>query len=286
MPLVKARCTSCDGELQVDSSKDAAVCPYCGTPYIVEKAINNYIINSNDALATSSDAYVDNGLTLLKLDETHKASEIFNEMTTKFPKDWRGWLGLGLCFHRFTDSQDFRIYTADKIKVTAPNDVLQKLGEMRCYTQDEFNRFNESYNENLVHCEEQIKARENEVQKTEKALLSERNKNTLIPICILIVVGLYLGFSDGLIYGLIGGIAAVGVYSVVVEMTIKPFTSGEFSKRKVINKQEYEFEKNKLEEIIIEMNKQRNFLEQRKSLFETAKPKEYYLSILEEYKTT
>lgn len=49
MPLVKARCTSCDGELQVDSSKDAAICPYCGTPYIIEKAINNYnkTVNNN-----------------------------------------------------------------------------------------------------------------------------------------------------------------------------------------------------------------------------------------------
>ncbi|MBP3204709.1 MAG: hypothetical protein J6M66_04730 [Lachnospiraceae bacterium] len=47
MPIVKAQCTNCNGMLQVDSSKDAAICPYCNTPYIVEKAINKYNINNN-----------------------------------------------------------------------------------------------------------------------------------------------------------------------------------------------------------------------------------------------
>ena len=42
MPLVQAKCTNCGASLEVDSTKDAAICPFCGTPYIVEKAINNY----------------------------------------------------------------------------------------------------------------------------------------------------------------------------------------------------------------------------------------------------
>ena len=42
MPLVAAKCTSCGASLQVDITKEAAVCPYCGTAYIVEKAINYY----------------------------------------------------------------------------------------------------------------------------------------------------------------------------------------------------------------------------------------------------
>ena len=28
----------------MDPEKEAAVCPYCGTPFIIEKAINNYNI--------------------------------------------------------------------------------------------------------------------------------------------------------------------------------------------------------------------------------------------------
>ena len=45
MPFVQARCENCGGILQVDSSKKAAICPYCGTPYVVQDAINNYITN-------------------------------------------------------------------------------------------------------------------------------------------------------------------------------------------------------------------------------------------------
>lgn len=51
MAMVPAKCTQCGGQLTVDSEKDAAVCEFCGTPFIVEKAINNYnttVINKFD----------------------------------------------------------------------------------------------------------------------------------------------------------------------------------------------------------------------------------------------
>ena len=51
MPMVPAKCTQCGGNLTVDSEKEAAICQYCGTPFIVEKAINNYnttVINNFD----------------------------------------------------------------------------------------------------------------------------------------------------------------------------------------------------------------------------------------------
>ena len=47
MPLVAAKCTSCGASLEVDNTKEAAICPYCDTAYIVEKAINNYNITNN-----------------------------------------------------------------------------------------------------------------------------------------------------------------------------------------------------------------------------------------------
>ena len=42
MPLVQAKCTNCGATLQVESTKDAAICPYCGAAYIVEKAVNYF----------------------------------------------------------------------------------------------------------------------------------------------------------------------------------------------------------------------------------------------------
>ncbi len=44
MRFVPATCTKCGAALDVDPSQDAAVCPYCDTAFIVEKAINNYNI--------------------------------------------------------------------------------------------------------------------------------------------------------------------------------------------------------------------------------------------------
>lgn len=50
MKLVEAKCTNCGGALRVDSERDAAICPYCNSAFVVEKAINLYnatVINGN-----------------------------------------------------------------------------------------------------------------------------------------------------------------------------------------------------------------------------------------------
>ena len=47
MGFVAAICTACGATLQVDSTHDAAICKYCGTPFIVEKAINNYNVTNH-----------------------------------------------------------------------------------------------------------------------------------------------------------------------------------------------------------------------------------------------
>lgn len=52
MPLVNAKCTNtnCGANLKVDSNKDAAICEFCGSAFIVEKAINNYSITNNNEI--------------------------------------------------------------------------------------------------------------------------------------------------------------------------------------------------------------------------------------------
>lgn len=52
MPLVNAKCTNCGANLKVDNTKDAAICEFCGTPYIVERAIANVSSNSPSAIET------------------------------------------------------------------------------------------------------------------------------------------------------------------------------------------------------------------------------------------
>ena len=52
MPLVECKCTNCGAVLKVDKDKDAAICEFCQTPFIVQKAINNYntINNISDSV--------------------------------------------------------------------------------------------------------------------------------------------------------------------------------------------------------------------------------------------
>ena len=47
MALVAAKCTQCGASIQVDETKEAGICQYCGTAFITEKVINNYNITNN-----------------------------------------------------------------------------------------------------------------------------------------------------------------------------------------------------------------------------------------------
>ena len=44
--FVPGVCPKCGGQLEVDPTQEAAVCKYCGTPFIVDKAIQNYNISN------------------------------------------------------------------------------------------------------------------------------------------------------------------------------------------------------------------------------------------------
>ena len=46
MGLVPAKCTSCCGTLEVDAELKAAICPHCGSAYIVQEAINQYNVTN------------------------------------------------------------------------------------------------------------------------------------------------------------------------------------------------------------------------------------------------
>ncbi len=54
MELVMGRCLNCGGTLQVESSKDAAICPYCNTQYIVKDAIQNYNTYNNNYIQNAN----------------------------------------------------------------------------------------------------------------------------------------------------------------------------------------------------------------------------------------
>ncbi|MCR5675232.1 MAG: hypothetical protein K6G16_05915 [Lachnospiraceae bacterium] len=40
--MVPASCTQCGGSIEVNSAEETAKCPFCGSTFVIEKAINNY----------------------------------------------------------------------------------------------------------------------------------------------------------------------------------------------------------------------------------------------------
>ena len=105
MPLIQAKCTNCGGVLQVDNTLEAAICPFCKTPYVVEKAINNYNISNQYSINNSEvhihgnelsdDEKYENANSFLSIHKDYaRAEELFNELVAKKPNDYRGWWGL------------------------------------------------------------------------------------------------------------------------------------------------------------------------------------------------
>lgn len=116
MPLVPAICTQCGARLEVDPNCEAAICKYCNTPFITEKAINNYnttyvtnighlhadVVHINDD--SSRYSRVKSGETFLKFNDYTSAEEVFSKLTKECPYDYRGWWGLVRVYSRkFTD---------------------------------------------------------------------------------------------------------------------------------------------------------------------------------------
>ena len=52
MSFVPAICSQCGAQLQIDDSKEAAICDFCGTAFISEKAIQTYNVVHNIHLNT------------------------------------------------------------------------------------------------------------------------------------------------------------------------------------------------------------------------------------------
>ncbi len=115
MSFVPAICPKCGGTLEVDPAADAAVCKYCGTPFIVEKAITAYnTINNITHTEINNVMQITNVTNNIKDSEIHihgekddaqsllenikalicrenysAASGVISELTKKFPADYR-----------------------------------------------------------------------------------------------------------------------------------------------------------------------------------------------------
>lgn len=103
MKLVPAKCPVCGGTLQVDPTKDAAICEFCKSPFIVEKAINNFqqniryqsvnnngtinIENMNVGSFTDFDKLQELAKTYIKSQDYEKAESYVNRALELKPND-------------------------------------------------------------------------------------------------------------------------------------------------------------------------------------------------------
>lgn len=65
--LVPAKCTGCGGDLKIDPDMKEAKCPYCGTSFIVDQAIKNYVVS-----LANGDIRVENATINVVGDQTKK----------------------------------------------------------------------------------------------------------------------------------------------------------------------------------------------------------------------
>lgn len=96
--FVQAKCPNCGGILAVDKDKDAAVCQYCNTPFIIEKAINNFNVQNmnvenanitiNNGKETAAQMY-EKWLQLRRMGNNQLALQVRNIMEKEYPTDYR-----------------------------------------------------------------------------------------------------------------------------------------------------------------------------------------------------
>ena len=102
MPLVAAKCTQCGANIEVDDTREAGICKYCGTAFITEKAINYYNnlitnnININSAGNTvnivGTDDKSENYLRLARRakqnEDVERAERFYNLVLEAQPDQW------------------------------------------------------------------------------------------------------------------------------------------------------------------------------------------------------
>lgn len=81
MGFIAAKCTQCGANIEVDKTQTAGICPYCKTPYVTEKAIQNYVLN----ISSLSGLNIQNATININL--PHCAPEDLNEAIPPMKSD-------------------------------------------------------------------------------------------------------------------------------------------------------------------------------------------------------
>lgn len=193
MPLVNAKCTNCGGTLTVDASKEAAICDFCGSPYIVEKAIQNYNyyvtqnikadnINVTAKGEAEKERLLHNAETYTSFKDYDKALDIYKQITEDYPDDYRGWYGLVQIetenFELFYGTKMFNLLCSymDRALMTTPPDQKTAMQEKWEQYQQNYVSFKESKSNTVVENQNKSASLQIEIQASEERLNSYNKK--------------------------------------------------------------------------------------------------------------
>ena len=240
MTLVPAICTQCGSKLEVDPSREAAVCPYCKTPFITQKAINHYnttnvtnigslhaeVLNVTDD--NSRDNRVKSGETFIRLNDYVSAEKIFGDLTKDCPYDYRGWWGLIRVY-----SVDFSDMTIDGEKLSSIAQLYQKAIAVASIDEQKaiepqyeayYNSVREKLDALLLDTQTKIKNLETEFNRYKRDHedqinhISEQKKKIMSPSVVLanVVNVILMIFGIWIVYNILNGVPWQSVLSLIL----------------------------------------------------------------------
>ena len=125
MSLTPAICSRCGAVVQVNSNDEATICSYCNTPFITEKAINQYIVVNGNQTKTAKD-YFEKAISYYKIGEKEKGTQELIEAQRLDPNNGE------ILFYRgvYDESNFWKVYLK-KFTQMQPYEVqwIKKLSE-------------------------------------------------------------------------------------------------------------------------------------------------------------
>jgi len=206
MALVAAKCTECGAAIQVEDTKDAGICNFCGTAFVTQKVINEHHTHITKHVTKnvfgqkgkSADDYCDNGETFLKLGDWDKAIEAFEQATTLEPSNYLGWLGLFKSYtENFTDLDDTEHEEYYRRALAVANDDEKKIIKTLC---DEFIRKSKTHREKQEKLEQSRQVEIEAATKEKQIIFNKLRKRTNLffalsmPLIVMAILGLAMSF--------------------------------------------------------------------------------------------
>ncbi len=128
MALKPAICTQCGGQIEVDDSKEAGICQFCGTAFITEKVIHQFVTQNNFAGATfniQGGVDIENLYTLarraVEANNKDDVLKYYGQIRERDPNDWEStffytWFEDGENFEKYFKTTEDLILKLDSAK--------------------------------------------------------------------------------------------------------------------------------------------------------------------------